>query len=239
MSLVTAGLSRRPDAQEATGLLTLRQGKAAASAATPLLAVPARRAARAAPQWHGRRAGPNGGIIFLALATAAVLWADPAAAQQADPSPAEASFWSRVTLELPVYTHHLPHDEDFNDHNWGAFVDVALTRQWSAVGGYFRNSYDRETAFAAIAYAPINLTLAKVDIDLGGLVGLDLNGGYRPFNDLDPLLGALTLRVSGSRRALDQNSVFRRLGLLTTIIPAAPGGRGSTAINVALTYRFD
>jgi hypothetical protein len=172
---------------------------------------------------------PIVGGAVLALAAA---WCVPALAADAPPD----SFWSRVTLEVPAFTRHTPHDSYFNDHNWGLFVDVKLNDTFSVVGGDFDNSYRKNTAFAAVAIMPLRATVGHVAVSAGGMVGLDLTNGYHGHNDYEPALGALSLRLNGAGFE-GQSAFLNRLGLLTTIIPADPNG-GSTAINVAVTWRL-
>jgi len=170
----------------------------------------------------------------LAVALTA-LWTGAAVAQDRAAPDAPRPFLSRVTVELPVLTRHTPHDSAFNDENWGAFVDVALTDTFSVVGGDFRNSYHRNTAFAAVSWEPIRVRVADARLAFGAIAGVDLNGGYRPFNSADPFLGAFNLRLTAAEP--DPNRAFTRLGLLLTVIPPAPKN-GSTAVNLALTYRL-
>ncbi len=144
------------------------------------------------------------------------------------------SFLSRVTVDVPVFTRHQPHNEAFNNHNWGAFVDVALTEHWSAVAGDFINSYKRDTIFAGVAWMPIDFDISKLNTRAGFMAGVDLNGGYRPFNDLNPFLGAISIRFTGTGF---ENDFFNRVGVAIKVIPPDPSG-GSTAINFALSYRL-
>lgn len=139
-------------------------------------------------------------------------------------------FLSRLTVAVPFYTQHYPHPDRFDDHNWGGFVFLAMNDQLSLVGGDFINSYDRNTAIGGISYLPIAIDLSKVRVDLGGIVALDLNGGYRGYNNLDPALGAASIKISG----YDTSSEFlNRTGLLVTIIPGVSNNT-STAFNLAL-----
>jgi hypothetical protein len=167
----------------------------------------------------------------IAAATIGAIGSTPAAAQAQTPD----DFWSRVTVEVPAYTHHVPHDELFNDHNWGGFVDVALTERWSLVGGDFKNSYNRNTAFAAVSWEPLVAVAGPLRFAGGGMVGVDLNRGYRGFNSVEPLLGAFNLRVSAAD--LHDPNPLKRFGLLFTVIPPA-AKNGSTAVYVGVTYRL-
>lgn len=168
-------------------------------------------------------------VLLAALAWA---WAGGALAQT-DPGRASGDVWSRVTLETPIYTRHFPNDGGFNDQNWGGFVDVALNDDWSAVAGDFRNSYRRNTAFAAVSWEPLKADVSGLRLAFGGMAGVDLNGGYRGYNNVEPLLGAFNLRIA----AANPHRALERFGLLFTIIPPA-ARHGATALNVALTYRL-
>jgi hypothetical protein len=160
-------------------------------------------------------------------------------AQDAPQSDPDTSFLSRVTVEVPVYTRHIPDDAGFNDHNWGATINVDLARssalgnaQLSVDGGAFSNSFRKNTAFLAgeIMWTPIITNNLKFEI--GPMLGLDLNGGYKHCNDIDPLLGALQVRVSGTDFA-PENDLLNHLGTAITIMPGQ-----ETAINLALTVRL-
>ena len=177
----------------------------------------------------------KGRRVAGAAVLVAVLWTAGATAQERPSPDAPRPFLSRVTVEFPVLTRHTPHDSAFNDQNWGAFVDVAVTDTFSVVAGDFRNSYRRNTAFAALSWEPIHVRLANARLAFGAIAGADLNGGYRPFNSADPFLGAFNLRLTAAEP--DSTRPLSRLGLLLTVIPPAPKN-GSTAVNLALTYRL-
>ena len=171
------------------------------------------------------------GVAILALA------GSRACAANSEPDRPFSSFWSRVTVELPVLTRHIPNN-DFDDHNWGAFVDVAVTRNWSMVGGDYVNSFHRHTAFAGVAYTPVSFDLGKVKIAPNAMVGLDLNGGYKGHNSVDPLLGAFQLSLTGAHWENTRYRILDRLGLAISIAPGSTKGHGSVPVNLALVYRF-
>ena len=77
--------------------------------------------------------------------------------------------------------------------------------------------------------------LPHLDAPAGVMFGFDVNGSYRPYNRVDPLLGAVSIRFTG---AGFENDIFNRLGIAIKVIPPAPKG-GSTAINFALSYKLD
>ena len=177
---------------------------------------------------QNRRAG-----IIAVLGFACISF--PLQARAAEPAGDASSIFSRITVDVPFFTRHVPHPEQFNNHNWGAFVDVALDEEWSVAAGDFINSYKRATIFAGLAWMPLRLDLSHVNARAGVMFGFDVNGGYRTYNKVNPLLGALSIRFTG---AGFENDIFNRLGIAIKVIPPAPKG-GSTAINFALSYKLD
>lgn len=173
---------------------------------------------------------------MLAASGLAVAYATGATAQEAQPA-ADDGFWSRITIAAPVFTRHYPHDSEFNDNNWGGFAFYAFTDQLYFAGGDFINSYKKNTAFIAVAYLPLNLSFSRINIDAGGMLGVDLNGGYKGYNSLDPALGALIIKFSGNYFDAPDYQFLNRAGLLLTVIPGVSGGT-STAFDLALTYRL-
>ena len=87
------------------------------------------------------------------------------------------------------------------------------------------------------AYLPLNLSFSRINIDAGGMLGVDLNGGYKGYNSLDPALGALIIKFSGNYFDAPDYQFLNRAGLLLTVIPGVSGGT-STAFDLALTYRL-
>ena len=157
-------------------------------------------------------------------------------AQQSDP---DTSFLSRITIEVPVYTRHVPTDAGFNDHNWGVFIDVDLAKSsmlgnadFSIVGGDFRNSYYNNTAFLGgeVTWTPIRTDNLRFEI--GPILAADLNGGYKGYNAPDPLLAAIQIKVSGTDFSAE-NELLNHLGAAITFLP-----QNNTAINFALTVRL-
>jgi hypothetical protein len=173
----------------------------------------------------------------ISAAVLGSLFVASAAGAEAHPSDENESFLSRITIEVPVFTRHVPHDNGFNDHNWGAFIDIALNRKWSVVMGDYINSYRRSTIFAGLSYMPIGLEFSKVRVSVGAMAAVDINGGYRHFNQVEPLLGALSIKVTGAHFEDPKFDVLNRLGIAVTIIPPKANG-GSAPVNFALTYRL-
>jgi hypothetical protein len=177
-------------------------------------------------------------IVICAAIALAALAAGRARADEAQPDAAGASFWSRVTLEVPFLTRHIPDTNGFDDDNWGGLVDVALTRHWSVVGGDYINSFRRNTAFAAVSYTPMSFDVGRLRIAPDVMLGLDLNGGYRGVSSVDPLLGAVQLKLTRAHPGNTRWTVLDRLGLAITLIPPSLKEKGSVPVNLALTYRF-
>jgi len=147
-------------------------------------------------------------------------------------------FWSRVTLEVPVFTRHIPHRDDLNNGDWGAYVDVSVTRQWSIVGGDFINSFHRNTAFAAVSWTPVRFDVGKIRIAPDAIVGLDLNGGYKGDSQVDPLLAAVQIKVGAADLDNPKYAFLERLGLALTFIPPSLQKGGAMPVNLAITYRL-
>lgn len=160
-----------------------------------------------------------------------------ASASEAESQDGYPSLLSRISIEVPLFTRHFPHDEWFNDHNWGASIEVALGYHMALVAGDFICSYNRNTLFSGFSWLPINFEFSHVKIDAGGLIGADLNGGYRGHNELEPFLGAFVIKVMGNNFEDKEFGILNRLGVGITIIPPNPRG-GSTAVNLALRYAF-
>lgn len=189
-------------------------------------------------------------MTLFGLAATAVVIAAPVRAQTDSPAPANANpaasttpeetqsrideLLSRLTLAVPFATHHFPNDQYFNDQNSGAFADFKLNRQWSIVGGYFDNSYNKGTGFVGLAYRPIEVKLPNTNIHIGGMIGVDLTRGYAGYNKYDPALAAVSIMANFHDTKV---KLFNRMGFAFTIIPPDPSG-GSTAFNLAVTYRF-
>jgi len=178
-------------------------------------------------------AGTSFRAAAIIVAVSFVYLLCPIQARAAEPA-ADSSFLSRITVDVPVYSRHEPHSERFNNHNWGAFVEIAINEHWSLATGDFINSYKRATIFAGAAWMPVDFSFYSVRVRVGGMLGLDVNGGYRRYNEVNPLLGAASLRITGSGF---ENDFFNRLGIAVKVIPPAPKN-GSTAINFALSYRL-
>jgi len=105
-----------------------------------------------------------------------------------------------------------------------------LDPDWSIVAGDFTNSYYRNTAIAAARYSFYKLDISSAGVDIGGMLGFDLKGGYKGNSVVDPLLGALSVKITGTHFSEDE--ILNGAGVAFTIIPGE-----TVAINVAFAFR--
>jgi len=166
-----------------------------------------------------------------ACAAVLALMHSSAGAQEASASGGGDSLLSRITVQVPVYTRHIPQDAGFNDRNWGLLVEVGLDPDWSIIGGEFRNSYYRDTAIAVSRYSFFKWDTANIRVDTGVLLGFDLNGGYRDHNGVEPLLGALSIKVTGNR--FTDYPLLNGTGVALTVLPGK-----IVVANLALAFRL-
>jgi hypothetical protein len=177
-------------------------------------------------------------LIFVAIQAAAAQDTQTSApAPDAQTTSGDDDFFSRITVAVPVFTHHFPHDEDFDDNNWGGYIFGQVTGQFYLAAGDFTNSYKKNTAFVGAAWLPLDLNVSRIEIDAGGMVGVDLNGGYKGYDTLDPAIGALVVKLNGHYTDDPDYQFVNRAGFLVTVIPGV-GANTSTAVNLALTYRL-
>ena len=103
----------------------------------------------------------------------------------------------------------------------------------SAVGGYFTNSYYRDTAFlAGSAMWSLCTRCSNANIDAGFMIGADLNGGYKGYSSVDPLMGAFQMRFTGANFTDPHYEALNHLGLALTVIPGQ-----NFALNLALVVK--
>ena len=154
-----------------------------------------------------------------------------AGAEEAAPPDEGHSLLSRISIQVPLYTQHFTQDAGFNNDNWGLLVEARLNQDWSVIVGEYKNSYFRDTVIAASRYSLFAWDYSKVRIDTGVLLGFDLNGGYEGHNGVEPLLGALSIKVTGNR--FSDYELLNGTGVAFTILP----GR-IVVTNVALVFRL-
>ena len=138
-----------------------------------------------------------------------------AGAEKVSPPDGGSSLLSRITIQVPIYTRHIPQNAGFNDHNWGVLVEARLDPDWSIIAGEFRNSYYRDTAIAASRYSIFVCDYSSIRVDTGVMLGFDLNSGYQGYNGVDPLLGALSIKITGN----SEHELLDGTGVAFTIRP--------------------
>jgi hypothetical protein len=176
-------------------------------------------------------------LIAAAAVIAVSAWTSSAMADDVQPAATRGSLWDRITLDAPLLTHHFPNDSRFNDHNWGLFVEFTVHHNVSFVAGDFTNSFRRNTAFIAVAYMPTLFDSYHIKINGGGMLGLDLNDGYKGHNYFEPAMSGFGFKIHGNHFEDRRLRFLNRTGVLITVFP--PGGPGtSTAVNAALSYRL-
>ena len=173
-------------------------------------------------------------VVALAII---IIGQSPAMASDVEVQGSYPSFLSRITIELPLFTRHAPHDGWFNDHNQGALAEFALGPHFAITAGNFMNSYNRNTTIAGVSWLPLNFEFSHLRIDVGGIVAADLNGGYKRVNTMHPFLGAFEIKLMGGGFDDTRFETLNRVGLGITIVPPSPKN-GSTAINLGLRYRL-
>jgi hypothetical protein len=183
--------------------------------------------------------GSTGGALGALLIGALLLvgGASGSARAQESASALDNSFLSRMTIAAPLFTQHYPNDRYFNDANWGGVLFYALDGHFSLAGGDFINSYRRNTAFGGLSLIPWDIDFSRVQIDPGLMLALDLNGGYKGYDPVDPFVGALTVKVGGHYFDDPQYQCLNRFGVLITVIPGFGSGT-STAVNLGLTFHL-
>jgi|GEM_PF-2059901 hypothetical protein len=154
-----------------------------------------------------------------------------AGAEEVTPPDGGDSLLSRITIQVPLYTRHFPQDAGFNDHNWGLLVEARVDPDWSIIVGEFRNSYYRDTAIAASRYSFFSRDYSSIRVDTGIVLSFDLNGGYQGHNGVDPLLGALSIKITGNR--FSEYDLLNGTGVAFTILPGK-----IVMANVALAFRL-
>ena len=79
-------------------------------------------------------------VVVVALLAAALFIPAPVAAADDD--------WIAVT----VASRH--HKRGYQEHNWGLGFEHGINERWRAIGGFYLNSYDRQTVYAGVLYQP-------------------------------------------------------------------------------------
>src|SRR5208337_4382088 len=153
---------------------------------------------------RGVRFAANLGLIATAAAAPGIgerAWAG---------APCPNGWWA----DLMIGSHHIHPTRNFDEFNPGAGLECALTRQWAGAAGYFRNSLDRPSFYAAAIYTPKFAQWRW--LHLGAVGGIITGYNYGRFglggpnNRTGPLLAPVAI------------TQFGRFGVNFILIPPIP-----------------
>ncbi len=121
-----------------------------------------------------------------------------------------------MAVSVPVFTKHFPSSNSgLNEHNHGLGFEYIFPKDVALMVGMFNNSLRKDTYYVGVAYTPFRL----FGLHTGVVVGLDLSGGYKAVNPVNPIIGALHFST-GNESPIGFN------------IDILPGGRWKSSKNV-------
>ena len=130
---------------------------------------------------HPLKTLTTGLLVAVSLATAH--------AADTPPSP-----WSLDINVTSVHTEAWARRQ-LNQDNPGLGIEYQFTPDWSAAGGFYRNSYRRETAYMLGVWTPLHLGLpCGLTANAGIAAGL-VSGYRRPEVPTEPLAAGAVLRL--------------------------------------------
>ena len=97
---------------------------------------------------------------LLLLAPAAFASPAPVAVTAPAPAPAPAAFTARrLSLDVSTTSYHLRTwaRDSLNQDNPGLGLEYQISTNWSIAGGFYKNSYSREAAYATAVYTPLHI----------------------------------------------------------------------------------
>jgi hypothetical protein len=113
-----------------------------------------------------------------------------------------ADIWGSVNLA----SIHAATDQHYNQRNWGAGIELHTSPSTLAMAGAYRNSVNRESAYALAGWTPLDLAGAKIGAVAGLVTGYPaINNGH-----IAPAIAGL-IRIEGER-----------IGLNLILIPPLP-----------------
>ncbi|MDE2324608.1 MAG: hypothetical protein KGL51_08065 [Betaproteobacteria bacterium] len=125
------------------------------------------------------------------LATGLLLAASLATAHAADSQP---SLWSLDINTTSVHTKAWARRQ-LNQDNPGLGIEHQFNPDWGAAGGFYRNSYRRETTYALGIWTPLRCDLPGGLTASAGLAAGFVSGYRRPEVSTEPLAGGAVLRL--------------------------------------------
>lgn len=88
---------------------------------------------------------------------------------------------SKNWLQTGFMSYHLDrkqtHERNFREQNYGIGIEHKLSENSSISAGYYRNSIDKDSFYAAYAYQPLKVGPVKVGAMAGVVTGYHLNNG--------------------------------------------------------------
>jgi len=130
---------------------------------------------------HPLKTLTTGLLVAVSLATAR--------AADTPPSP-----WSLDINVTSVHTEAWARRQ-LNQDNPGLGIEYQFNKDWSAAGGFYRNSYRRETAYMLGVWTPLHVDLpAGLKASAGLAAGL-VSGYRRPEVPTEPLAAGAVLRL--------------------------------------------
>ncbi len=125
------------------------------------------------------------------LTTGLLLAASLATAHAATSPP---SPWSLDINVTSVHTEAWARKQ-LNQDNPGIGLEYQLAPDWAAIGGFYRNSYRRETAYALAVWTPLHSALPGGLTATAGLAAGLVSGYRRHEVPTEPLAGGAVMRL--------------------------------------------
>jgi hypothetical protein len=129
---------------------------------------------------------------LITTATLAAITALSSIAHAADaPQPARFSLdLNLASVHTEAWARH-----QLNQDNPGLGIERQFNRNWSAAGGFYKNSYRRETAYMLAVWAPLHCDLPGGLTASAGLAAGLVSGYRRTEVPTEPLAGGAVLRL--------------------------------------------
>ena len=133
---------------------------------------------------------------------------------------------SRWALDVNTTSHHTQAwaRQQLNQSNPGLGLEYQFRPGWSAMGGFYRNSYRRTTGYVLAAWTPLHVALpAGLRLDAGLAVGL-VSGYRRSEVPTAPLAAGAVLRLRTARG----------FGINLLAVPNTQGGSGFVGLQIVV-----
>lgn len=98
-----------------------------------------------------------------------------------DPSSDAEKFPHNVWINFGGVSYHFDRDRGFNEKNFGIGLEYEFNKDWSLAVGQYKNSIDRTSHYAAVAYTPFHAGNFSFGAAAGTVDGYYFrNGGFIP-----------------------------------------------------------